>query len=525
VGTARILGLPHMSQEAPNIITPQTPCILVVEDSRVDRELISLLLSGSGYEVIGAGRLSEAITQLKSRTPDLIVLDEQLPDGRSSERLDTIRALSPQTPLVFVSGQLDLATALAISQRSVAAIFNKPVNPKALVGKIRELVEFHFSSRADQGTKKETTVPDPPKSSASPFPATAMAPDSTRTDSTRSDSGARFRWNAFPGSGQEHTKLAQRLTKVCDFRTTLLVLGPIGCAFLPITRDLHANSKLHQSPLYFFTPERFKRAEINARLAAHLTTNDCLTFALKRIDLHDAEQSALLTDLLDFRREFSPFAGRIRFLLSAVPSFLDAAHSSAHSHDLIERAAGLTVEVAPLSAFRDDLTTIARQVLKETGVSVTNLGADVVDWLETKTWPGEFCQFRRVLLLAHAANSTLNAEMLESAYDLEPTLPADAYECSLSHSDAPVSTAKPSRPAPPALATVTSPAPADPTPVEPSFTPPTTPSAPPPATVPKRRQRIGAYDFASRLQSSLTAEADASAPDTPIHPRFATEKK
>ncbi len=64
----------------------------------MERELLSLLLRKGGYEVCVSGTLAGGIAEIGTQTPDLIVLDENLPDGRSSEHLDKIRTHAPLTP-------------------------------------------------------------------------------------------------------------------------------------------------------------------------------------------------------------------------------------------------------------------------------------------------------------------------------------------------------------------------------------------------------------------------------------------
>jgi CheY-like chemotaxis protein len=62
--------------------------ILVVEDNEANQMLVRAVLELEGYRVVLAGSAPEALEQLKQSSPDLILMDVQLPgeDGLSLTR-------------------------------------------------------------------------------------------------------------------------------------------------------------------------------------------------------------------------------------------------------------------------------------------------------------------------------------------------------------------------------------------------------------------------------------------------------
>ncbi|MGH3628698.1 MAG: response regulator, partial [Sciscionella sp.] len=64
------------------------PLILVVDDNPAGQLLVTTVLQLDGYQVEGAGSASEVLERLRIRTPDLILMDVQLPgqDGLSLTR-------------------------------------------------------------------------------------------------------------------------------------------------------------------------------------------------------------------------------------------------------------------------------------------------------------------------------------------------------------------------------------------------------------------------------------------------------
>jgi CheY-like chemotaxis protein len=53
--------------------------ILIVDDNQLNLKLIRVLLAGEGYSVHTAGDAEEALAMLETATPDLILMDVQLP--------------------------------------------------------------------------------------------------------------------------------------------------------------------------------------------------------------------------------------------------------------------------------------------------------------------------------------------------------------------------------------------------------------------------------------------------------------
>ena len=80
--------------------------ILIAEDSRDSREMMSTLLELKGFDVIGAENGVEAVKMALETVPDLILLDLQLPelDGLAVTRKLRQRPHFKKVPIVIISG-------------------------------------------------------------------------------------------------------------------------------------------------------------------------------------------------------------------------------------------------------------------------------------------------------------------------------------------------------------------------------------------------------------------------------------
>jgi len=114
--------------------------ILIVEDNRDARELLTLFLQRSGYEILEAGTGLEAIEQTQAGHPDLILMDLGLPAMSGDEAVVRLKEDSSTRHIpIIVNTAFD--TRGAPVQRAIGAgaeeILHKPVDLKILLAMVR----------------------------------------------------------------------------------------------------------------------------------------------------------------------------------------------------------------------------------------------------------------------------------------------------------------------------------------------------------------------------------------------------
>ena len=115
--------------------------VLIVDDSIYMRTLISDALTGAGYEVVGqAANGHDAIELSKSLLPDLITLDNILPDAMGLDLLPQIKDFSNTSKILMIS---------AVGQQTVINrgktlgaddYIVKPFDKEGLVEKVQSLM-------------------------------------------------------------------------------------------------------------------------------------------------------------------------------------------------------------------------------------------------------------------------------------------------------------------------------------------------------------------------------------------------
>jgi len=114
--------------------------ILIVEDNKDSREILGLFITKIGHQVIKAINSNEAITYAEAESPDLILMDLDLPDA-DGIKTTAILKQNPKTsgiPVVAVTAWMSALSEERASRVGIVSYLIKPVSPQTLKETIRE---------------------------------------------------------------------------------------------------------------------------------------------------------------------------------------------------------------------------------------------------------------------------------------------------------------------------------------------------------------------------------------------------
>jgi CheY-like chemotaxis protein len=115
--------------------------VLVIDDNEAVRAVLDLGLRASGFAVwlMPGGRAGVA-AYLKHRLAiDVVLLDVRMPDWDGPATLAAIRALDPDVPCCFMSGDTGHHTAEDLLDLGAVAVFRKPFRLGELIAQLRRL--------------------------------------------------------------------------------------------------------------------------------------------------------------------------------------------------------------------------------------------------------------------------------------------------------------------------------------------------------------------------------------------------
>ncbi len=79
--------------------------VLIADDDALVRGVLRMALSRAGYVVVEASDAASAIARASEHSPQLVVLDINMPGGTVTETLSGLRALHPGLPVLVLSGE------------------------------------------------------------------------------------------------------------------------------------------------------------------------------------------------------------------------------------------------------------------------------------------------------------------------------------------------------------------------------------------------------------------------------------
>ncbi|MGE5538180.1 MAG: response regulator [Gemmatimonas sp.] len=115
------------------------PHILVVDDDRRLRELLTRYLSENGFRVTAAEDAAAARARLKSFEVDLIVLDVMMPGESGLSLAQSLRADS-RVPILMLTARNEAADRITGLESGVDDYLGKPFEPRELVLRIRTIL-------------------------------------------------------------------------------------------------------------------------------------------------------------------------------------------------------------------------------------------------------------------------------------------------------------------------------------------------------------------------------------------------
>jgi two-component system response regulator AtoC len=126
--------------------------ILLVEDDRALAEMLAMHFEDAGFFVERAGSCREAQDLLQARGFDLLLLDQQLPDGLGIELIAAALKADAELPVVMMTGQHDLELAIVAIEQGAADFVHKPVRIDELQRTVERLLRHRRLAEQSQAS-------------------------------------------------------------------------------------------------------------------------------------------------------------------------------------------------------------------------------------------------------------------------------------------------------------------------------------------------------------------------------------
>ena len=144
--------------------------VLVVDDENDLRAAVCEMVRALGYSSIGASGGAEGLDIMTEQADavGLILLDAHMPDLQGVEMLRRVREISPDVPVVFITGDPESIPPQDREGPGSVDILGKPFGMKELGRVVREALEVHSGGEQAQSSKGSTSTIGFPASTRSP---------------------------------------------------------------------------------------------------------------------------------------------------------------------------------------------------------------------------------------------------------------------------------------------------------------------------------------------------------------------
>ncbi|HTI50902.1 MAG TPA: sigma-54 dependent transcriptional regulator, partial [Planctomycetaceae bacterium] len=368
------------------------PRLLVVDDEPNIVFSLNECFRSPTLNVISAGTAREGIELVRTKQPDVVILDVRLPDMSGLDAYDRIRALDPRLPVIMITAYARTETAIEAMRRGAYEYLLKPVDFRVLKDVVGRAIEVSRLSRV---------------------PAVLEQADGEDLSADR-----------IIGHSAAMQEVYKAIGRVAPQDATVLLWGESGTGKELVARAIYHYSKRSDQPFLAINcaalPESLLESELFGHERGAFTGADQRrigkfeqvhggTIFLDEIgDMTPATQAKALRLLQ--QQQFERVGGNetistdVRIIAATNQDLPAMVEQGRFRQDLYYRLSGFTIRLPPLRERRDDLPILAEYFIRlcnrELEKRVRSITPDAFHALEQHSWPGNVREFQSAIKYA-----------------------------------------------------------------------------------------------------------------------------
>ena len=332
--------------------------VLVADDDRTIRTVLTQALTRAGCKVHATSSLTTLMRWVAEGKGDVVITDVVMPDGNGLEMLPKIAEDRPGLPVIVISAQNTIMTAIKAAEAEAYDYLPKPFDLPDLMKRTARALELRGQHRS------------------APVEVAQERPEELplvgRTDVMQS--------------------LYRVVARVMNTDLPVLVWGESGTGKSLIGRAIHDFSDRRTLPFVTVTSVDLQDLEGPARVLARVKGGTLLIDEIA--DISD-EIQARIVRMMDTPGEYVP-----RFLATSQSDLTGAMENGTVRKDLYYRLSGATLNVPSLRERVDDIPLLAEHFLgriEQTGSVFRSLSETAAEVFRTYSWPGNVRQLENAV--------------------------------------------------------------------------------------------------------------------------------
>jgi len=363
--------------------------VLVADDDRTIRTVLTQALSRAGCRVHATSSLTTLMRWVAEGKGDTIITDVMMPDGNGLEMLPKIASDRPGLPVIVISAQNTIMTAIQAADAKAFDYLPKPFDLPDLMKRVSKALEQKkVSIRLD---REQKDLPD-------------------------EENGLPLVGKSAPMQG-----VYRLVAGLMNSDLPVLVSGESGTGKSLIAKVLHSFSDRRNLPFVSVSPADLVELDGPAKILAKVRGGSLI---IEEISDFSLESQARLVQMIDNPGEHSP-----RFIATMQGSMIESVETGLIRSDVFYRLGGATIELPSLRECVDDILILTEHffnLLEKEGGPNRELGIKAQELFRAYSWPGNVRQLQNVVkrLGLTAREREISLTEVEQSLENQPEMEA-----------------------------------------------------------------------------------------------------
>ena len=351
--------------------------VLVADDDRTIRTVLTQALTRAGCKVHATSSLLTLMRWVEEGKGDLVISDVVMPDGNGLENLPKIGQQRPGLPVIVISAQNTIMTAIQAAEADAYDYLPKPFDLPDLM------------KRAARALDQKRRVP---------AKAPSAAPDGDRaTDDL-----------PLVGRTGVMQSLYRLVARVMNTDLTVLISGESGTGKSLIARAIHDFSDRRTLPFVVAGASDLEGVDGPSQILSKARGGSILFDEVSDLD---AEAQAKIVRMLDSFNENSP-----RVMATSQGDLMQRMEEGQFRQDLFYRLGGVAINVPSLRERVDDIPLLSDHFLaraERDGAQPRRFSEPAMDLIRAYSWPGNVRQLENTIRRLVVTSSEEEISLIE----------------------------------------------------------------------------------------------------------------
>ena len=358
--------------------------VLVADDDRTIRTVLTQALTRAGCKVHATSSLMTLMRWIEEGKGDLVISDVIMPDGNGLEALPRISKLRPGLPVIVISAQNTIMTAIQAAEAEAYDYLPKPFDLPDLMKR---------SARALDQKRRAVARKVEPREAVDDLPLVGRTP--------------------------AMQALYRLVARVMNTDLAVLITGESGTGKSLIARAIHDFSDRRSLP--FVVAQASDLAGVDGP-ATVLSRARGGSLVFDEVADYDDDAQARIVRMLDILGDQAP-----RIMATSQADLSARMDQGAFRQDLFYRLGGVTLHVPALRERVDDIPLLAEHFLAKSErdfAALRRLAPEARDLVRAYSWPGNVRQLENTLrrLMVTSAEAEITRSEVEAVLGNQPAM-------------------------------------------------------------------------------------------------------